>query len=361
MGTTSRTDNGVEKQVPCVMADLHMDEVSKKSPKGNLYDYVLSMSEKNNDMFGNSIVYHPDEEEKIMEKDTETGEESAVYYQRLKALPASDLVDSPAATSSLFRDETDFAAVATNFLDENPGIYDVLDQHPDLFMSFMEKYNEHSSNKSKMKNQKSKSLWEKAKELIRNITGKEMIQIDSTDGKKFNVDCANGTEPAQGDPVTDEAGAQAVNATINAADGRTITTDANGLITEVKPAPDSQATPPPADQTNQNETDPETLESLSQKNQQLAAQLKESNDLNAALKNQLKESEHELSEIQNAFEKTNEQLEFIAKHQRSDTSLKDGRQNFNHEKHEKVKPSKEEKKEQIKAGVDGIKATPGIG
>lgn len=87
-----------------VYADLHMDEIAKKSPKGDLYSYVFGMARSNPDMFGNSIVFKAgnsryeeelDENEEIITKE----------YVSIVALTASDLVDTPAATDSFFSEQ----------------------------------------------------------------------------------------------------------------------------------------------------------------------------------------------------------------------------------------------------------------
>ena len=85
------------KQV--LLADLYLDKTAKASPtNGNMYDYVLDMASSNDDMFGNSVVFMADKEEIKTEKDVD-GNEVRVPYIRLKTFMASDIVDSPAATT----------------------------------------------------------------------------------------------------------------------------------------------------------------------------------------------------------------------------------------------------------------------
>jgi hypothetical protein len=84
-----------------VYADLHMDEIAKKSPKGDLYSYVFGMARSNPDMFGNSIVFKAGNsryEEELDENENVITKE----YVSIVALTASDLVDTPAATDSFF-------------------------------------------------------------------------------------------------------------------------------------------------------------------------------------------------------------------------------------------------------------------
>ena len=82
-------------------ADLYMDEVSKKSPKGDLYSYVFAMAKSNPDMFGNSIVFKSGESRYENELD-ENENVITKEYVSIVGLTASDLVDTPAATDSLF-------------------------------------------------------------------------------------------------------------------------------------------------------------------------------------------------------------------------------------------------------------------
>ena len=128
------------KQV--LLADLYLDKTAKASPtNGNMYDYVLDMASSNDDMFGNSVVFMADKEEIKTEKDVD-GNEVRVPYIRLKTFMASDIVDSPAATTSLFKDynEGNFAAKATEFFDENPEFVTLLKSHPEKVKEFINKY-----------------------------------------------------------------------------------------------------------------------------------------------------------------------------------------------------------------------------
>jgi hypothetical protein len=108
------------------IADLHLLEVANASPDGKLADYILELSKVAPDMFGNSIVFSPSIEYYKTDKpgvkvyeDWWTGrlfdvdgneydeathgkiDESKLYVDN-EMLHESDLVDSPAATNSLF-------------------------------------------------------------------------------------------------------------------------------------------------------------------------------------------------------------------------------------------------------------------
>jgi hypothetical protein len=113
-----------------VFADLHLDPVCKESPSGNLYDYIMRMARNNPDMFGASIAFVPAEPEVTDEEFPST---------RIEDLLATDLVDDPAATNSLFSVDS-FAYQATTFLDNNPSIALLIAQKPDIILEFMFKY-----------------------------------------------------------------------------------------------------------------------------------------------------------------------------------------------------------------------------
>jgi len=113
-----------------VLADLHLDPVCKVSPSGNLYDYIMRMAHNNPDMFGASIAFVPGEPEVTDEEYPST---------RIQELLATDLVDDPAATNSLFAVDS-FAYQATMFLDQNPAIALLIAKKPEIILEFMFKY-----------------------------------------------------------------------------------------------------------------------------------------------------------------------------------------------------------------------------
>jgi len=120
-----------------VKADLHLDDTAKSTPSGDLYTYVLDMAEKNPDMFGASIVFEIGESV-FLEEDLD-GEKVEKEYFRLKELRATDIVDEPAATDGLFSANT-FPGIATQFLDENPEILDLIFSKPDSIIEFLSNY-----------------------------------------------------------------------------------------------------------------------------------------------------------------------------------------------------------------------------
>jgi hypothetical protein len=124
-----------------VKADLHLDETAKKTPSGDLYSYVLDMAEKNPDMFGASIVFEIGESV-FLEEEVE-GKKVEKEYFRLKELRATDIVDEPAATDGLFSANT-FPGIATQFLDENPDLLELILSKPASITEFLTNYLTHS-------------------------------------------------------------------------------------------------------------------------------------------------------------------------------------------------------------------------
>jgi len=133
-------------------ADLHLDEVAKKAPGGDLYTYVLELANSNPDQFGMSIVFTPGREYKI-DKDGNRVVSGTQEFEDLEGDPfteiikltACDVVDDPAANESGLFSETTFAGIVTNFLEENPQIYELLKKQPEIVNNFMSKYNNNNA------------------------------------------------------------------------------------------------------------------------------------------------------------------------------------------------------------------------
>lgn len=120
-----------------VNADLYLDNTSRSTPNGDLFTYVLDMAEKNPDMFGASIVFEI--AESVFLKEEMDGKKVEKEYFRLKDLRATDIVDEPAATDGLFSVDS-FPAIATQFLDENPQILELMFNKPDSIFEFLSNY-----------------------------------------------------------------------------------------------------------------------------------------------------------------------------------------------------------------------------
>jgi hypothetical protein len=127
-----------------VTADLHLDNSSKTTPNGNLFDYVLTMAESNPDMFGASISFESNAFE-TAEIEVE-GTKKTVNYFRLKELRATDIVDDPAATNGLFSADT-LPGQATTFLDQNPELTELIFSKPESVIEFLQSYLNNSNMK----------------------------------------------------------------------------------------------------------------------------------------------------------------------------------------------------------------------
>jgi len=128
-----------------ILADLHLDKSSMKSPNGDLYTYVLDMAENNPDMFGASIAFK--QGEAITTFEEIEGKKIEKRFATIKALYATDLVDSPAATDGLFEafHQDDFASQVTMFLDDHPQVFQLLDKKPQILEEFLNNYKHYKS------------------------------------------------------------------------------------------------------------------------------------------------------------------------------------------------------------------------
>ncbi len=115
------------------IADLNLSEVANKSPQGRLADYIMEMSQKAPDMFGASIVFY--EGKRFYKTDkgvniyngnlTAEGEQydaakhgaidDSKRYHEIAQLEETDLVDSPAATTSLFSEQSSLFSQIISF------------------------------------------------------------------------------------------------------------------------------------------------------------------------------------------------------------------------------------------------------
>lgn len=245
------TDNA--DGLPVVTADLHLDPIAKTAPgKGDLFNYTLDMAETNSDMFGNSIVYNRDHAEEIQTTNA-LGETEIKQAERFVSFIASDVVDSPAATTNLFKSSEDFAATATEFLDEHPQIFELLTKNKGVVSEFLNRYNNYQTQKQNMKTE-SKSFAARLKDTIMGVidaaqksedagTEKAALAITLASGEVVTVmDEDNNGVPSIGDIVMDAAGAPIANASLELEDGSMMHTDAAGAITGID-APASSEEP----------------------------------------------------------------------------------------------------------------------
>lgn len=135
-----------------LIGDLHLSDIAKDTQvegRGiSMYDYVIKMASNHAEAFGNSIVILANT---IEETYNDNGEEKTAFGHELIEWVASDLVDDPAATDSLFHSisSNDFGVILTDFLDENPQIFEILEQKPALFSDFLQRYTNYQTRKNK--------------------------------------------------------------------------------------------------------------------------------------------------------------------------------------------------------------------
>lgn len=237
-------------------ADLYLDPVGNKSPtKPGLFDWITEMADKNPDMFGNSIVFTATSEEKTMNVN---GEDQTVFELTLESFIASDLVDSPAATTNLFKSSTDLGVRITVFLDENgDDLFQAIDGNPKMLGDFLDRYNSYRSRKSKldkqMKTEAFKKKESRASQLLKSLgdwfksdrkaepvipeveVTKANIEAPTEDGRTLLVEDPDGDGVIMpGDKVTID-GAPVPAGDVPMADGTTVTVDDNSTVTGVAP------------------------------------------------------------------------------------------------------------------------------
>ena len=154
-----------------VYADLHLDEICKESPSGNLYDYIIKMAKNNADMFGASIAFVPAKPEST---------DAEFPSTRIEELLATDLVDDPAATNSLFAVDA-FAYQATMFLDANPGIASLIATKPNTIIEFMLKYYSNNDIMKKDMFQRLRNLFN-SQDVSSEVVSAEVTELE----KKFD-------------------------------------------------------------------------------------------------------------------------------------------------------------------------------
>lgn len=276
-----------------VYADLHLDDSAKRTPNGDLYNYVLDMAENAPHAFGNSISFEDDGE---IYGYTEEGEKKTIweitegyekeykgkYYIRLHYLHASDLVDDPAATDGLFSAKINskaFAVQITDFLDTNPEIWDFVERHPDKLQPFLEKYRAYCERKTHSKKptmKKKTSLFQRLYKAFTN-GGTFDISVTDTEGNQLSI-VTDSDEPAIGDEVlvVSESGD-----TEPAADGNYVVADgqyegqtitvAEGHIADITDPKSNE----PAQQPEDRQPDEVSMNALQERITELEAEVKQ--------------------------------------------------------------------------------------
>ncbi len=199
--TVTRNDGS---KASAARADLFLSASAKETPNGDLFDYVLSMAEKEGDMFGTSIVFTPGPEykrtksgkkvthvwrrdedgEKLRNEDgtarfkwvDEKGKEHDPkddpivdrYYATCAKLHACDAVDDPAANDGMFSQfaQETIAGQITEFLDLHPQVWQAVESNPEVlaalaqygdrvdeFFKRYRDYREHNQGEKNMSNE----------------------------------------------------------------------------------------------------------------------------------------------------------------------------------------------------------------
>ena len=211
-----------------VVADLHLDDATKEMKVNNgifMFDYLMHMAEKNPDMFGNSIHIPPPKYEQDPIVIDKKKYRSHVY----NGVFASDIVDSPAATSGLFDSSDDLGVIITNFLDENEQVFEALINKPELIGDFFSRYGTYYETKNKTKLPMS---------ILKTIgdyfSGKETFDVEWTlaNGDVVTV-VTEAQEPQVGDEVKKADGSPLEDGDHVDKDGKTITV-VGGKIDAIK-------------------------------------------------------------------------------------------------------------------------------
>lgn len=212
-----------------VFAELHLDPITKKTQvegQGiSMFDYITDMAETNSDMFGNSIhIPTPKFEKELVEI------EGKKYQSHIfNGIVASDLVDSPAATDALFSNVDDLGVLVTQFLDENPSIFEAITKKPEIIINFFETYENY------LNNYKSNTNMKFLEKLKKTFSNNETFDIEETtaDGEIVKVTTED-ENPKVGDSVTKEDGSSIDDGDLTVKDG-TIWVIEGGKISEIKP------------------------------------------------------------------------------------------------------------------------------
>lgn len=186
-----------------LFGDLYLDDIAKDTNvegRGiTMYDYIMRMAQSNSEMFGNSIVILANY---VVEEYEEGGEKKEANGHELIEWISSDLVDDPAATDSLFHSKNDDLGVKiTDFLDENPEVFDILEKDPNILGDFFSRYEAYIGRKNNKKNKKNMKKGVFARALVA-LFGKSLFDVDLTlaNGDIITVE-TEADEPAVGDKV----------------------------------------------------------------------------------------------------------------------------------------------------------------
>ena len=157
------------------IGDLHLLKSAKLSPKGNIWDWTISMAEEDPEFFMSSIVfkigefYQYDKENNRIVRDMYNDwgylmyDEEKPLYITLSEHHYTDLVEAGAATDSLFSAQINlksFAVQATEWLTERPEILEFARNHPGKILEFFQRLGIPIQQPSNPKKMSKKSLAE---------------------------------------------------------------------------------------------------------------------------------------------------------------------------------------------------------
>jgi len=142
-------------------ADLYLSQAAAETPQGDLRAYVLSLAKEDAKAFGMSIVFErkgyyrrTPKGKKVRPGDDDWKEAPPKDFVELKALHASDMVDTPAANpNGLFSaspwSRDTWAGQVTEFLDLHPDVFRLVEEHPEVVEQFMARYRAYLQKKGK--------------------------------------------------------------------------------------------------------------------------------------------------------------------------------------------------------------------
>ena len=130
-------------------ADIFLSNSASETPAGDLRSRTLNLAAEDPDMFGTSIVFTAselykidDDGEKVMEGERGFRDIDGDPFITIAKLHGADIVDTPAANEGLFSaiNPDAFSVQATQFLDNNPKLWDLIIESPEIVKEFMARY-----------------------------------------------------------------------------------------------------------------------------------------------------------------------------------------------------------------------------
>ena len=248
-----------KKGVGSVTADLYLDDITKKTKiegQGiSTYDYIVEMAANNPDVFGNSILYYPSKRHWVTEKgkklkDLDDDESFTEIWAQdeLGEFEGSDLVDVPAGTKGLFKENKFGTQMSLQMLSKRG---DLLKENPELAKYINQLNNGKQEMKKKEKptkkvgktkeeSLKSKDTDSLLKKLVKVFKTEQAMNVNLTTAEGMEIEVVTEAEDIMvGDEVLTD-GSPVEEGTHLLADGREIETDGDGIIQAIRLADDSE-------------------------------------------------------------------------------------------------------------------------